>query len=479
VVPTRRLAVFASLATLLGVLGGYVPSVRPALFTVDLMIAFGVLIDILLATGKRVEIRRHAAAIFSVGRPNAVTILLRNFSGRALRGRFADDPFESCAVRGNPGVFALAPYGETSVTYEIVPTRRGTRTMGGVSVRYPSILGLVARQERCALPATVDVYPDVHAARSLELLRRQGRQDARLGSLRVRGGDTEFERLRPYQVGDEFRHIDWRASARRDDLVARQFQAESNQSIVFALDIGRAMRGESAGPARTPQAAGSSTLSDASPAAASSTPSRPPPGEAPAPPATLDGAEGLPLIDCALNAVLLTADVALRAGDKAGLVVFDDAPRLFVPPAAGLSAGRRLTRAVHAVEAGLAATDYAAAVGFLRSLVRERSLFVFFTQLLEARSARELASAVKSLLPKHLPMCVLLRDPDVEMLVTGPIRGADDLYVRAAAAEALAWRDGLVRGLASSGVLVVDATPLQLTPQLVKRYLEVKARRLL
>ena len=82
-----------------------------------------------------------------------------------------------------------------------------------------------------------------------DALRRAGvgdrREDARLGSLRVRGGDTEFERLRPYSRGDEMRHVDWRASARRDDLVVRQYQAESNQNVVFALDLGRAMRGES------------------------------------------------------------------------------------------------------------------------------------------------------------------------------------------------------------------------------------------
>jgi len=464
-IPTRRLAVFAALATSIAIVAGYVASARPALWTIDGLLAVGVMADVLLAAGRRVEIRRHAGAIFSVGRPNAVAIHLRNVSGRVLRGRFADDPLESCAVHGNPGVFALAPYAEAVVTYEVVPSRRGTRTMGGISVRYPSVLGLVARQERSMLPARVDVYPDVHAARSLELLRRQGRQDARLGSLRVRGGDSEFERLRPYQMGDEFRHIDWRASARRDDLVARQYQAESNQSLVLALDVGRAMRGDATRRSPAPPRAVGSRSGSVRPA-----PSRV---------GAIEALDELSFLDCALNAALLTADVALRAGDKAGLVVFDDAPRLFIPPAAGPGAGRRLTRALRDVEAGLAASDYAAAVGFMRTRIRARSLFVVFTQLLDARSARELASAVKGLLPQHLPLCVLLRDTDVERLVTEPARGAEDLYIRAAAAEALAWRDGLVRELVSEGVLVIDARPGDLTPELVKRYLEIKSRRLL
>jgi uncharacterized protein (DUF58 family) len=390
------------------------------------------------ARGRRVDVDRQVAAIFSVGRPNLVTLHLRNRSGRTLRGVVADDPLEACEISGSPGRFHLAPHATTSVRYEVTPSRRGARTLGAVTVRYASPLGLVHRQERTELPASVDVYPDVHAARSLELLRRQGRQDARLGSLRVRGGDTEFERLRPYQLGDEIRHIDWRASARRDDLTARQYQAESNQNVVFALDVGRSMRGETHGETGR-----------------------------------------LTAIDHALNAALLTADVALRAGDRAGLMVFDEVPRRFVPPTGGRAGGRKLTRAVYALEAGLAATDYSAAMAFLRTQVRARSLFVVFTNLLDPRSAKDLAASVKGLLPRHLPLCVLMRDTDVEALATAPAPTAEDLYVRAAAAESLAWRDALIRQLTRAGVLVLDTKPADLTPDLVKGYLEVKARRLL
>jgi uncharacterized protein (DUF58 family) len=438
-VPTRRFAFFAMVACAVAVAAGYVPPARPAMLVVDAVLVLGLLVDVVFALGRRVDVDRHAAAIFSVGRPNLVTLHLRNRGWRSLRGTVADDPLEACEAAGNPGSFDVGGHATSTVRYEVVPSVRGPRRFGAVTVRYASPLGLLARQERVELDAGVDVYPDVHAARALELLRRQGRQDARLGSLRVRGGDTEFERLRPYQVGDEIRHVDWRASARRDDLTVRQFQAESNQNVVFAIDVGRGMRGDTG---------------------------------------------GLTAIDHALNAALLTADVALRGGDKAGLMVFDESPRRFVPPTGGRAGGRKLTRAVYALEAGLAATDYRSAMAFLRAQVRVRSLFIVFTNLLEPRSAKDLASSVKSLLPRHLPLCVLLRDTDVEALATGTAassRGArpDDLYVRAAAAESLAWRDSLIHGLRNAGVLVLDAKPGELTPELVKGYLEVKARRLL
>ena len=433
-IPTRRLAAFAWLATAVAIVAGYVPEIVGALYALDAMLVALALADAGLAAGKRVEATRTAAAIFSIGRANVVTLRLQNRSRRTLRGMVTDDPLPNTTVNGLPAPFELAPLGEVTIKYEITPTRRGAAELAGVTVRYGSPLGLVNRQERTLLPARVDVYPDVHAARALELLRRQGRQDARLGSLRVRGGDTEFERLRPYQAGDEVRHIDWRASARRDDPTVRQFQAESNQNVVFALDIGRAMRGESG---------------------------------------------GITSVDHALGAALLAADVALRGGDKAGFLAFDDAPRAFLPPTGGRAGARKLTRTVYALDAGLQATDYRAAMGFLRTQVRARSLFIVFTNLLEPRSAKDLAASLRGLLPRHLPLCVLMRDLDVEALALAPIAREADVYVRAAAGESLAWRDGLVRDLKRHGVLVLDARPGDVTPQLVKSYLEIKARRLL
>jgi uncharacterized protein (DUF58 family) len=434
VVPTKRLAAFLFFVTAVAAVAGLVPTWKQPLFLLDGIILVATSVDALLALGKRVEAERQTAAIFSVGRANPVTITLRNRSARTLHGYVADDPLEDCDATGLPARFILPPHGAAAVRYEVRPTRRGARTFAGVIIRYTSPLGLVARQERIELTARVDVYPDVHAARALELLRRQGRQDARLGSLRVRGGDTEFERLRPYQRGDEPRHIDWRAFARRDDPTVRQYQAESNQNVVFALDIGRGMRGIS---------------------------------------------EGLTSVDHALNAALLAADVALRGGDKAGMIAFDDSPRTFLRPSGGRSGGRKLTRAAYALEAGLAATDYRAAMTFLRSQVRARSLLVVFTNLLDPRSAKELASSVRGLLPRHLPLCVLMRDLDVEGLARAPAENAHDLYVRAAAAENLAWRDGLIRSLRNAGVLVLDVAPGDVTPELVKSYLDIKARRLL
>jgi uncharacterized protein (DUF58 family) len=134
---------------------------------------------------------------------------------------------------------------------------------------------------------------------------------------------------------------------------------------------------------------------------------------------------------------------------------------------------------VYALEAGLAATNYRAAVTNFRSQVRARTLLILFTNLLDQRSATELAASLKGLMPRHLPLCVLMRDTDVEALAIRPATTPNDLYVSAAAAEVLNWRDSLIRSLRQEGTLVLDTNPEDLTPELVRTYLDVKARRLL
>src|SRR5262249_19594180 len=149
--------------------------------------AFG--IDILFALGKRVTVERNIARILSVGRANPVTLTIRNRSGRTIHATVQDDPVQNASIAGLPAKVEIPPNGRAVVRYELTPTKRGPRNLGAVTVRYPSLLRLAQRQERTPLVQKIEVYPDIHAARSLEMLRRQGRADARIGSLRVRGGD--------------------------------------------------------------------------------------------------------------------------------------------------------------------------------------------------------------------------------------------------------------------------------------------------
>jgi len=280
----------------------------------------------------------------------------------------------------------------------------------------------------------VRVYP------SFEQLRNWGvmaREDERRLPVRVRrrpGGENEFERLRPYAPGDNYRHIDWKATARRREFVTREYGQESNQNVIFLLDCGRMMSARS--------------------------------GE-------------LTAFDHALNAALTMGQVALRHGDRVGLLAFDDKVRAWLPPKGGSRSGSRLIRGTYDLFPSFREPDYALAMRYISSRVRRRSLVVLMTSVVDEVNADTTAAILRAMRSRHLPLCVWIRDSGVEQLVSDPRASKLDYFHAGAAAELLAWRDRSLKDIQRRGAMVVDAEADKLTPRLLSRYLEIKARRLL
>lgn len=410
-------------------------SLLSTMLAVDVAVAVLAGLDVLLSLPRRVEVRREVRSVLSVGRSNPVTLHVRSRSRRALDVDVTDDVFESAAVEGLPARVMLPPHGAAILRYQVRPHRRGAYRLGDPTVRHPSPLRLWIRQLRLPASDEVHVYPDVQALRAWELLARQDRAHAMTRATRRPGGENEFERLREHTRDDEFRAIDWKATARRQKLIARQYQLERNQTLELVLDAGRLMTTES---------------------------------------------QGLPLFDHALNASLLLAHVAARGGDRVGMLAFADRIRAAVAPATGRSTTIRLVRATYDLHPALVEPDYAAAFLHLGRELRQRTLVVVLTRVADDVSAEALARCARGLLPRHLPLIVLLRDPEIEAMALA--REDDDeamLYRRAAAAEVLGWHDRLVRRLRALGAHVLDVEPRQLTADLVNRYLEIKVRHLL
>jgi len=351
--------------------------------------------------------------------------------------RVTDDLFEHASAPELPLAVELRPGAREQAIYRVVPHRRGTYALGDHTIRYSSPLGLWIRQITQRASQPVRIFPDVQAVRDYELLARQSR-DAAARASRRRGGASEFEALREYQRDDEYRKIDWKATARRHKLIARTYQLERDQSVVFMLDAGRLMTAES---------------------------------------------DALSLFDHALNATLMLTYVASRGGDQVGLMTFADRVLTYLPPGPGKSASQRLIRSLFAVHPDLVETDYEGAFTSLGPRLRKRSLVVLFTQILDHNASQQLLRLTRGLLPRHLPLVVLLRDPAIEALVQIEPRqfalGDHRPFITAAAAEVLSWREKLIRDLKRSGALVLDVLPRELSPSLINRYLEVKARQML
>lgn len=392
------------------------------------------LADLALGWTVKIEARRVVPAVLSVGRANAVTLQLRSSLRRTAALEVVDDGAEAVEAQGMPAKLSLAPGARAVWKYHLFPRRRGAHVLGDLWVRVRTPLGLWQRQVRVPAEQTVRVYPDLEAVRIYEKLVREARDERFTRAARRRGGESEFERLREYTRDDDVRRIDWKATARRGSVIAREYQLERNQNIVFLLDLGRLMTAESG---------------------------------------------GLSHLDHALNATLMLSHVSVRAGDQVGLAAFDTSLRTWVAPEGGAQALKKLVRATYDLFPSLVEPDYRSVFATLKLRVRKRSLLVLFTQVLDVAAQKQLVPLIRSLSPTHLPLCVVFRDESVEALLSPDKTEALDLYTRGPAAVEILWRERLVEEMRAAGALVLHVHPRELTQQLIARYLDVKARQLL
>jgi uncharacterized protein (DUF58 family) len=434
-IPAVRLVLLGVLPVLMSLAALVDATLLWPMLALDGGIVLVALVDLLMGLGTPVTARRQVPRVLSVGRDNPVTVDLESRSGRQLVVLLKDDLPSELVSQGLPARATVARRGRATITYHVRPTRRGAFQLGDHHLRTPTPLGLWWRQVRVAATDNVRVYPDVRAVRTYDLLARQNRDALLARAARLRGGETEFERLRDHLRDDPFRFIDWKATARRQKLTVRDHQQERDQTVVCVLDCGRLMTAET---------------------------------------------EGLSHFDHALNATLMMAHVATRSGDQIGLCAFDRQVRTYLPPMGGARATQRLITAAYDLHPTLVETDFSAAFDLLSVRLRKRALVVIFTQVVDDVSAQRLLRFMRGLPRRHLPLCILFRDGDVDRLVDeDDIPGDLGLYVRGAAAETALWRDRLVRDLKAGGAHVLHPLPQKLTPALVNRYLEIKAQQLL
>jgi uncharacterized protein (DUF58 family) len=292
----------------------------------------------------------------------------------------------------------------------------------------------------------VRVYPNLRELRRYDLLVRRGLELQPTGRpVRVAGASTEFERVREYLPDDEFRRVNWKATARRGQPMVNQFEAERSQNLVLMLDAGRNM----AALAEAPLAAGGDDE---------------------------DSDVGLTKLDHALNAALLLAYVASQRGDRVALLAYADDVRNFVPPQRGRRALVAMVGALYNLRAEAVEPDHGRAFDFLGQRNLRRSLVVLFTDLADRESSATLAAYVMRAARQHLVVCVTLGDPNVRRPALQRPRDGASLYEKMVAQQLLDDRAAVLSQLAAHGVLTVDTDADKLSPKLIGTYLELKQR---
>jgi uncharacterized protein (DUF58 family) len=429
---TGRAALLAALGTLpVGIWG---PS-WAGILAVNAPLALACACDAALAAPvRRLGLARSGDTSVRLGETADVTLTVTNPSGRLLRARLRDAwPPSSW----EPGTEVAAsrhrltvPAGERRrLTTHLRPTRRGDRQADRVTIRSYGPLGLFARQGSHKVPWTVRVLPPFTSRKHLpSKLARLRELDGRTSVL-TRGEGTEFDSLREYVPGDDTRSIDWRATARQTTVAVRTWRPERDRHILLVLDTGRTSAGR---------------VGD------------------------------VPRLDASMDAALLLAALASRAGDRVDLLAYDRRVRALVQ---GRSAGDvlpSLVNAMAALDPELVETDARGLTAMALRTAPRRSLIVLLTSLDAAPIEEGLLPVLSGLTHRHTVLVASVADPHIAHMATS--RGsAEAVYEAAAAAQAQTERHRTAEQLQRHGVTVVDAVPEDLAPALADAYLALKA----
>lgn len=382
-----------------------------------------------------VELRREVEPILRSGVDNPVHLLLTTRLGAPIRGELRDEAPVDVATEGHRQPFSVAPGPRPArVTYTVRPPARGDVRFGDVHLRMLGPLGLCSRQVRIPAGQTVKVYPDLTAL-TQEALALARASDAPAERPQPRPGEgREFESLREYRTGDDYRTIDWKASARRAKTMVRVYQPERNQPVLLLLDCGRHMAGK------------------------------------------VDGRRKL---DHAVDAALRLAKVSLDAGDLVGVLAFASDVRAYLPPRKGREHLRLITEALYRAEAALEESDYGRAYDFAFARSSRRTLVVLFTDLVDPDASGTLVARTLMLRPRHLPLVASLLDEDLQTAATSVPKDPQDAYTRQAAARLEDEYRRTAVTLRDAGVLVVRAPARGFGAAAINTYLHVKSRGML
>ncbi|HEY2374452.1 MAG TPA: DUF58 domain-containing protein [Gemmatimonadaceae bacterium] len=429
--PEPRLALIVAVLAPLWLIPGTIGRVSILVTAVALFLA--VVVDaIALPSFNDIAVERTLPSSVGIGDHLEGEYVVRSRWGMPLRARLEDDLPVGVAGGAVTHELDVPARGSTRLTVPIAGAVRGRFALGPIALRVRTRVGLMARRLRWLPDDSILVTPSVASVRRFRLLAIQHRlYEAGVRAVRRHGEGRSFANLREYVVGDDPRHIDWKATARRAKTITREFTVEQSQTVFCLIDAGRSMT----------QLAGTFTR-----------------------------------FEHALSAALVLTDVAAGAGDRVGVLVFDDEVRAFVPAQRGQPALRAVRNALVPVQATLTEPDYAAAFRFLAVRQRRRALMVFFTDVIDARASRALIAHVARSAARHLVVVVALRNDAIDVAAKPSSANEQTLYESAAAEELITARAEALERMRAAGVTVLDVSPATMTAAVVNRYLEIKAR---
>ncbi|WP_308266875.1 DUF58 domain-containing protein [Prevotella sp.] len=430
---TTRFYVFAIVAILLLATGNYsAPFYTVGMAAVWLLLAATIADIAILYSRRGIVASRQLADRLSNGDDNDIRLRVESSCPFALRLTVIDETPFVFQRRDVDFLLRLKPREGKTIVYKLRPTQRGVYGFGRIRVFVRSALSLAERRYTCGESQDAKVYPSYLMLHKYELLAMNNRL-TEMGVKRIRraGNNTEFERIKEYVEGDNYRSLNWKASARRHQLMVNVYEDERSQQIVSVIDKGRPMQ---------------------------------------------QAFQGMTLLDYAINASLMLSYVAVRKTDKAGLVCFADHTDTFVAPSRRHGQMERLLDALYSQQTRWSESDFGDMLATINKRLTKRSLLVVYTSFANTQAMTRQLPYLKQLNLRHKVLVVFFADNEMRDFVNSSPRSTEEYYQHVIVEKMLYEQRLIVSQLRQHGILSMLTTPQNLSVDVVNRYLELKER---
>ncbi len=403
------------------------------LFTVIGLLILDILF--LYRTKNAIKASRNLPDKLSNGDKNPLEILVTNLYNTAVYVKIIDELPVQFQERDFEMKDIIQSEASRTFSYAIRPTERGEYHFGGLQIFASSTLGFAQRKFSFNQDAMVPNYPSFLQLRKYELMAFTNKlRDYGLKKIRRIGHTMEFEQIKDYVQGDDVRNINWKASAKRNQLMINQYQDEKSQPVYSVIDKGRVMKMPF---------------------------------------------EGLKLVDYAINSTLVISNIALKKGDKARMFSFSDKVSNQVMAQKRASQMNLILETLYNLDTDFKESDFARLYIDVKRSITQRSLLLLYTNFETMDALHRQLPYLQAIAKNHLLVVIFFENTELKELVKQPAVSTQEIYQKTIAEKFLYEKKLIVNELNKYGIQTILTEPEQLTVNTINKYLEIKARGLL
>jgi uncharacterized protein (DUF58 family) len=390
---------------------------------------------LLLFKAGNVTADRKVPQRLSNGSENEVSITTTSNYPFQVSLRIFEDFPEQFQIRDKYFAFTLKPGSTSSIVYKLRPVKRGEYVFGYLNIHVSGVLGLMVRRFRFCHNQKTQVYPSFAQMKKYEIMAISNRlTEAGIKKVRKIGSGYEFEHIRQYVQGDDPRKVNWKATARKGELMVNNFQDEKAQQIYCLIDKGRAMKMPF---------------------------------------------EDMSLLDYAINSSLVLSNTALIKGDKAGIITFSDKTGTILPAERRTAQINNILETLYNQKTRYAESDFENLYVTVRAKLNQRSLLMLFTNFESPQGMRRQLYYLKALARHHKLVVIFFVNTELQLITQAPVKTVEDIYIKTTAEKFILDKHLIVKELNKEGIQTILCPPKELTISTLNKYLEIKAANLI